>query len=263
MLAFFARLRRLEVKALKWGDIHFDTLPAKIRLRARTTKAKRADSVPLHAQLDAELRAFRPDDAEASQAVVCTVPSMKAFRADLKLAGIEDVDAEGHCADLNSVGRTFIAAMAAHGVNQRAAQAIARHTDPRLTASAYTDELLPLAAEIAKVPAIPDLSIEPPATIPLRATGTDDAPVQDGVSLTAPLHRNSDFAPQNGALHVTNAQDSSAADGEVRASAQVIEPSKACIKRQGPTPSGIGPSSEAGEGGRTLDIHVGNVTLYH
>ena len=27
--------------------------------------------------------------------------------------------------------------------------------------------------------------------------------------------------------------------------------------------SGNRPSSKAGEGGRTLDIHVGNVTLYH
>ena len=32
---------------------------------------------------------------------------------------------------------------------------------------------------------------------------------------------------------------------------------------KGPAPCGTAPLSEAGEGARTLDIHVGNVTLYH
>src|SRR5205823_7610091 len=116
-----------------------------------------------------------------TQGVVRCVPDMKAFRADLKLAGIEDVDAEGSFADFHSLGKSFITAMAAHGVNQRAAQAIARHTDPRLTASAYTDELLlPLAAEILKVPFIPDVKAEPPAPIRLRATGTEDVSAVTG-----------------------------------------------------------------------------------
>jgi hypothetical protein len=40
-------------------------------------------------------------------------------------------------------------------VSPRAAQALMRHTDPRLTAGVYTDEkLLPLAAELVGVPAI-------------------------------------------------------------------------------------------------------------
>jgi len=46
--------------------------------------------------------------------------------------------------------------LAAHKVSPRAAQALMRHTDPRRTASVYTDEkLLPLAAELQNVPAIP------------------------------------------------------------------------------------------------------------
>jgi len=45
--------------------------------------------------------------------------------------------------------------LAAHKVSPRAAQALRPHTDPRLTASVYTDEkLLPLAAELVSVPAI-------------------------------------------------------------------------------------------------------------
>jgi hypothetical protein len=64
-------------------------------------------------------------------------------------------------ADLHGFGKSFITAMAASGVSQRAAMAIARHTDPRLTASVYTDEaLLPLAAEIGKVPRLPSLAAD-------------------------------------------------------------------------------------------------------
>jgi len=41
-------------------------------------------------------------------------------------------------------------------LSPRATQALMRHTDPRLTANVYTDEkLLPLAAELQNVPAIP------------------------------------------------------------------------------------------------------------
>ena len=49
--------------------------------------------------------------------------------------------------------------LAANKVSPRAAQALMRHTDPRLTASVYTDEkLLPLAAELQSVP---DIDIKP------------------------------------------------------------------------------------------------------
>ena len=62
------------------------------------------------------------------------------------------------------------------GVPQRIRQAHMRHTDPRLTENTYMDEaLLPVAAELAKVPAIPKPGDAEPEVIPLRKTGTDDA----------------------------------------------------------------------------------------
>ena len=45
--------------------------------------------------------------------------------------------------------------------------------------------------------------------------------------------------------------------------AQTVEQVGDGTKRHDPMPCGTGSLSEAGEGGRTLDIHVGNVTLYH
>jgi hypothetical protein len=48
----------------------------------------------------------------------------------------------------------------------------------------------------------------------------------------------------------------------------LAKPKKADLRRDfaqrhDPAPEGTGPEKRAGEGGRTLDIHVGNVTLYH
>jgi methylmalonyl-CoA mutase cobalamin-binding subunit len=45
-----------------------------------------------------------------------------------------------------------------------------RHTDPRLTAGVYTDEkILPLAAELVNVPAIPTAGQAASAAIPVGA----------------------------------------------------------------------------------------------
>jgi len=49
-----------------------------------------------------------------------------------------------------------------------------RHTDPRPTASVYTDEkLLPLAAELQNAPAIPLIREDNARWVSLSATGTD------------------------------------------------------------------------------------------
>ncbi len=166
MLAVWTGLRRGEIKQLTWGDVHLpsprlrqaglDTVPGHIHLRAQTTKSKRADSLPIHPQLGGALRAWRPENAEPTDYVVATVPDMKCLRADLSLAGIPDKDEAGRFVDFHSLRVSLSTMLAAHKVSPRAAQALMRHTDPRLTASVYTDEkLLPLAAELGSVPAIP------------------------------------------------------------------------------------------------------------
>jgi integrase len=259
MLAFFGRLRRSEIRALQWGDFNLNSVPARLTLRARTTKSKRADAVPLHPQLDEELRACRPEGVSPHARVLRTVPSMKALRADLKLAGIEDVDAEGLYADLHALGKSFITAMAASGVSQRAAQAIARHTDPRLTASAYTDEaLLPLAAEIAKVPRIV-LPGDAVPTVPQAAAAASELLR----TRAAPAQRNGDSARHFGAPHGTTGPGAEGVGDEAEAETQTVGKAGDGTKWHDPAPCGTGSFLEAGEGGRTLDIHVGNVTLYH
>jgi len=162
MLAVWTGLRRGEIKQFTWGDIQLDTVPGQIHLRAQTTKSKRADSLPIHPQLRDALRAWRAENAPVSSDegtpayVVSTVPDMKCLRADLALAGILDKDEAGRYVDFHSLRVSLSTMLAAHKVSPRAAQALMRHTDPRLTAGVYTDEkLLPLAAELGSVPAIP------------------------------------------------------------------------------------------------------------
>jgi len=162
-LAVWTGLRRGEIKQLTWGDIELDTVPGHIHLRAQTTKSKRADSLSIYPQLCDALRAWRAENRPVSGGeeggpayVVGTVPDMKCLRADLALAGIPDKDQAGRYVDFHSLRVSLSTLLAAHKVSPRAAQALMRHSDPRLTASVYTDEkLLPLAAELGSVPAIP------------------------------------------------------------------------------------------------------------
>ena len=62
----------------------------------------------------------------------------------------------GSHTDLHAQRKTPSTMLAAAGISQRVRQAHMRHTDPRLTENTYLDEgLLPIVAELAKLPSIP------------------------------------------------------------------------------------------------------------
>ncbi|HSI32048.1 MAG TPA: hypothetical protein VK986_00530, partial [Tepidisphaeraceae bacterium] len=52
-------LRRQEVEDLRWGDLHLAATVPYVRLRAKATKSRRADSLPLKADVAAELATVR------------------------------------------------------------------------------------------------------------------------------------------------------------------------------------------------------------
>jgi integrase len=167
LLAIWTGLRRSELKALRWSDVAFGVLPISIRLRAETTKSKRADSIALHPQIEQELRAVRPKDKDDDGLILQCVPSIRAFHADCQAAGIDLGSRITGFVDFHALRKTLSTMMATHGMSQRARQAHMRHTDPRLTEGTYMDErLLPIADELAKLPAIPP--VDAPAVASLQ-----------------------------------------------------------------------------------------------
>jgi integrase len=77
--------------------------------------------------------------------VVEAVPRLRTWNADLKRAGIP-------AADRKSARLTFGTHLALAGVELRRTQRLMRHSDPKLTATVYTDPaLLDLAGEVAKL----------------------------------------------------------------------------------------------------------------
>lgn len=151
LLALHTGLRLGELRSLRWEDI--DPIRPLVRLRAEATKAKRADVLPITPTAQAILDELRANSTEGGRVFPKGVPSHHTFQADLEAAGIEREDARGHKVDFHALRTTFITNLARAGVPQRHAMALARHTDPRLTANVYTDvDALPLAEAVAKLP---------------------------------------------------------------------------------------------------------------
>jgi integrase len=162
LLAAWTGLRRSEIRQLEWQDVHLSVEVPAIRLRAETTKARRADALVLHPQVVDALQEWREASGRRKGRVVSTVPDMKTMKADLKLAGIEYGDAEIGFVDLHAQRMALGTHMAVNGVSQRVRQAHMRHKDPRLTEITYMDEkLLPVAQEICRLPAIPEPGKKP------------------------------------------------------------------------------------------------------
>ena len=143
----------------------------------------------IHPQLRAEFKAARKDGVRPDQHVVRSVPDMKSFRADLKLAGEDAGRQETGFVDFHSLRKTLSTRMASAGMSQRFRQSHMRHTDPRLTEGTYIDErLLPVAVELAEIPYIPvadtDSFLNAGTNAPNAALG-----VAPGVAGVAHMHR--------------------------------------------------------------------------
>jgi integrase len=180
-------LRRAELEDLRWGDIRLNAIPAHIQLRAEATKANRADSLPLRTDVAADLRSFRPQDANDVDCVFPLVPPLKQWKIDLMAARtqwiegartdqdrvdrnksdfLKYLDKSGRQADFHGGTRkTFCTQMHRAGVPLATAMRLMRHTDSRLTMVDYCDEeQLDTQKAIESLPKPPDsLPAEPPA----------------------------------------------------------------------------------------------------
>lgn len=155
--AVFTGLRRGELAAVEWADVHLDVLKPYLYARASITKNDKDASIALHPDVVAELRALKALEPREPQEKVFhkLLPSMRVFRGHLKAAGIDFVDSRGYKVDFHSLRHTLATNLSLSGVAPRIAMEIMRHCDIRLTMQTYTDaSQLPAADAIATLPSI-------------------------------------------------------------------------------------------------------------
>ena len=93
------------------------------------TKNGKADQIPLHADLIALLRLWKP--GQVDETIFAQIPSMKHFRHDLQAPGL-DAGIDPH-----SLRHTCRQLLVQAGVSLKLAQQLMRHSDPRLTSNIY------------------------------------------------------------------------------------------------------------------------------
>jgi len=192
-------LRRGELAALTVGDVLLDDGQPAIVLPGADAKNGQRATLPLRADVAAELRAWVAEKAEAvrrqrvgvagvtlplADKPLFDVPAalVKILDRDLAAAGIPKRDERGRTVDVHALRHTFASHLVAAGVAPRTAQAAMRHSSLELTMRHYVDpQLLDVAGAID---ALPDLSPAGSSRETARATGTDDA---RAVALTVAL----------------------------------------------------------------------------
>jgi len=192
-------LRKGELAALTVGDVLLDDGQPVIVLPGADAKNGQRATLPLRADVAAELRGWLDDKAEAASrgrvgvAGVTTLPAdaplfyvpsalVKILDRDMAAAGIPKRDDRGRTVDVHALRHTFATHLVAAGVAPRTAQAAMRHSSLELTMRHYTDpRLLDVAGALASLPALPTAGSTPETA---RATGTDDA---RAVALTVAL----------------------------------------------------------------------------
>ena len=158
LVAIWTGLRRSELGQPQWRDVRLDAAAPHLQLRAETTRSRRADVLPLHAQLVEELATFRPADPDPTASVLSDVPDMTVLKRDLARAGIDRGSRETGLADLHAMRMTLNNPLAADGVAPRSRQAQLRHADPKRTGVTHFDRsryLQPYAEQLNQASAIP------------------------------------------------------------------------------------------------------------
>ena len=168
-------LRRGELLALRWGDVRLNAPHPFMQLRAATTKAKRADALPLRADL-AELLRMAKGDAVDADRVVKVLPRIPTHQKYLAAAGIAWLDDAGRRADIHCLRHSYGTLLSKGGVSPREAMSLMRHTDMRLTMKVYTDpRIFDLAGAVEKLPMNFNAPTDAQAA---QATGTDGKAIE-------------------------------------------------------------------------------------
>jgi hypothetical protein len=164
---------------MRWGDFGLVSDNPTFTVRAAVSKNHKRATLPLHPTVVVELARLKPDGTtDGDFAFEGLVPRSKRFNALLEAAGIPKHDTQGRVADFHSLRHTFCTYLQRAGVSQREIMELMRHSDPRLTASTYTDSrMLGLRSAIGKL-SIGDSQLD---SQELVATGhSGSSPVTNG-----------------------------------------------------------------------------------
>jgi integrase len=128
-------LRRAELEDLRWGDLHLDSEPAFLQLRAEQTKNGKAEQLPLNPELVTMFKSMTR--GMATDRVFAALPTKSEMLDDIKAAGIDPATQGIGLCDLHSLRHTFDHIVIKSGATVKEAQTLMRHSDPRLTMNVY------------------------------------------------------------------------------------------------------------------------------
>jgi integrase len=186
-------LRKGELASLTVGQLDLDAVPPYLVLDAADEKNREGSTIPLRADLVADLREWLahrlqtlqdsarnapavPFDLEAGRddargsgptsipsrlpadAPLFSIPAglLRILNRDLTAAGIPKRDERGRTVDVHAMRTTFGTLLSKSGVAPRTAQEAMRHSKLDLTMGVYTDpKLLDVAGAVESLPALP------------------------------------------------------------------------------------------------------------
>ena len=147
-------LRQEELKQAVWGDFRLDADVPFVVVRDYAAKNKKEESVQLVPEIVEALTAYRPAGWKATDLVFPKgIPRARRLTLDLEANGIPYRDELGRYGDFHALRYTWATFLQRNGVAQRFAMKLMRHSDIRLTAQVYTDEMqLPIYNAIKNLP---------------------------------------------------------------------------------------------------------------
>lgn len=157
-MALFTGLRRGELASLTLGSLDLER--GYVVIEAQDEKARRGATIPLNANLLAELKRWI-----ASEGLTCAsdklfnvpVKIFKRLNCDLAVAGIPKIDERERSLDFHALRHSFGTMLSTSGVTPRVAQAAMRHSSIELTMQLYTDpRLLDVAGAMEMLPSLSD-----------------------------------------------------------------------------------------------------------
>lgn len=152
LMAVYTGLRRKELAALRWSDIHLEAVQPFVSVRASTTKNGEPEMMRLHDDVVAALSKLKPEAVCDGDKVFARFPRIERLKRDLIKAEVQYKNGHGY-ADFHALRYTFCTNLGNADVSPAVRQALMRHSESWLTEKIYTDKrMLATWSAIEKLP---------------------------------------------------------------------------------------------------------------